>query len=356
MKNYYFFVIITLLVALSCKKSSVDSDPNAADKYEVSTLKSAKNIGVLEGDVSQVNLDNINSMVTDSKGNIYMADWNNKSVKVMTPQGKITQLKVDKNINMDKIWRMFISNDDELFIISVDQQPTSLFYYSKNGEAIRAFLNKIDNTGEFNSLTYLVKKTNDNKILVFRGGNVYKLINEKESFELKDSTCLESCFNIGNDVFKNGNEVFVSSNGTIYHITNAAANYFFGNPSDAKITILDENYKKTYLTSIIFQTNEKIKFNFGDGVYPNIKIGNIVSMCGDKESNIFIVDFTGNSLRLRKISKDGRVKSLAGGTGSGNLDGIGSKASFAKVRGMTVDLQGNIYISTDDGIRKITKK
>jgi hypothetical protein len=50
-------------------------------EYKVSILKSTKEDGLPEGSLSQVNLDNKTSMVSDSKGNIFMADNTRNAVK-----------------------------------------------------------------------------------------------------------------------------------------------------------------------------------------------------------------------------------------------------------------------------------
>jgi hypothetical protein len=68
-------------MVLSCEKQGGLSTFEKPAKYEVSTLNSTKEDGLPEGFLSQVNLDNITSMVSDSKGNIFMADNTRNAVK-----------------------------------------------------------------------------------------------------------------------------------------------------------------------------------------------------------------------------------------------------------------------------------
>jgi sugar lactone lactonase YvrE len=77
----------------------------------------------------------------------------------------------------------------------------------------------------------------------------------------------------------------------------------------------------------------------------------------DSAETIYVVD--GNQGLIRKISAAGVVCTLAGGGGNGGpgaVDGLGSAANFRGPTKLTVDAQGNIYV-TDTGnhtIRKIT--
>lgn len=76
-------------------------------------------------------------------------------------------------------------------------------------------------------------------------------------------------------------------------------------------------------------------------------------MAEDGDGNLYISDF-GNH-RIRKISPDGEVTTLAGGT-QGYADGQGDDARFDGPSGLAVDAVGNVYVA-DRGnhvIRKIT--
>lgn len=72
----------------------------------------------------------------------------------------------------------------------------------------------------------------------------------------------------------------------------------------------------------------------------------------DKDGNLYVsdADFT-----VRKITLSGQVRLLAGTAGrSGLVDGTGASASFMPITGMVVDGGGNVYVSGDTNIRKIT--
>ncbi len=78
-----------------------------------------------------------------------------------------------------------------------------------------------------------------------------------------------------------------------------------------------------------------------------------VEIISDASNNFFTID--GGSVKIRKISNDGIVSTLAG-AGTGNQEGQGTDASFLFPSNLASDNFGNIFIS-DSGnhrIRKIT--
>lgn len=74
----------------------------------------------------------------------------------------------------------------------------------------------------------------------------------------------------------------------------------------------------------------------------------------DALGNIYVAD-TGNNA-IRKITKDGKVTTLAGNGKIGSTDGIGSEASFDHPSDVAVDAKGNVYVADtlNHVIRKIT--
>ncbi|WP_411031836.1 IPT/TIG domain-containing protein [Spongiimicrobium sp. 3-5] len=105
--------------------------------------------------------------------------------------------------------------------------------------------------------------------------------------------------------------------------------------------------------------NEAVKIFAGNGegmVNGNIDEAKFNSPSGiavDEEGNILIAD-SGNN-RIRKITPEGMVYTLAGGR-SGGSDGQGMNAQFSNPSGIALGPEGNIYVSDSRShrIRKIT--
>ncbi|WP_416762981.1 hypothetical protein ACNI65_10830 [Roseateles sp. So40a] len=74
----------------------------------------------------------------------------------------------------------------------------------------------------------------------------------------------------------------------------------------------------------------------------------------DVHGNVYVADYRNH--RIRKITPEGKVSTLAGSDVGGVADGQGADASFGSPLGVAVDHQGHVYVadSTNHRIRKIT--
>ncbi len=94
-----------------------------------------------------------------------------------------------------------------------------------------------------------------------------------------------------------------------------------------------------------------------DGTTANARFGQLECISIDTAGNLYVCDVdntTLNYLVVRRIAPDGTVVTVAGST-SGHLDGPGSVAKFDRITGISMISNGTFYIAqSDDGpIRKI---
>src|ERR1043166_1578197 len=93
------------------------------------------------------------------------------------------------------------------------------------------------------------------------------------------------------------------------------------------------------------------KEGFGDGVPASFNAPS--SLVLDDENNLYVAD-TGNN-RIRKVTTEGVVSTVAGNGSAGYIDGPSSSAEFNGPIGVAVDSHKNIFVADtyNDRIRKI---
>lgn len=93
---------------------------------------------------------------------------------------------------------------------------------------------------------------------------------------------------------------------------------------------------------------------YEDGTGTDAKFSSPRGIKIDTQGNIFVTDYYNH--RIRKINPNGVVSTLAGSTPPGYADGMGEDAKFSNLGGITIDSQGNLYVSdgANHKVRKIT--
>ncbi len=99
--------------------------------------------------------------------------------------------------------------------------------------------------------------------------------------------------------------------------------------------------------------NGTIGFNNGPGEQAAFNLPEAIVV--DKQDNLYVYDKA--NFRVRKITPDGIVSTLAGSGTQGTADGNAAEAQFGiEPHDMVIDGDGNLYISDNNRIRKITQQ
>jgi len=95
-------------------------------------------------------------------------------------------------------------------------------------------------------------------------------------------------------------------------------------------------------------------YSFADGQGKAAGFAWPTALAVDSNGNIYVGDSNNN--RIRKITPNGNVTTLAGSGMIGHADGLGAAASFSNPSGVAVHSNGNIYVadSYNHMIRKVT--
>jgi len=96
------------------------------------------------------------------------------------------------------------------------------------------------------------------------------------------------------------------------------------------------------------------KAGFADGIGENASFNNPEGVAVDSIGNVYVSDSSNN--KIRKIAPNGNVTTLAGSGKKDFADGTGAEASFKSPTGIALDTAGNIYVGDKENhqIRKIT--
>lgn len=133
--------------------------------------------------------------------------------------------------------------------------------------------------------------------------------------------------------------------------------------STGKITVQVGSQTATSVNDFVYATIASITvstlagsgaFGFGDGAGTAAQFYQPTGVAVDASGNVYVAEAENH--RIRKVTSDGVVSTLAGSGTAGFADGSGTAAQFNSPRGITLDASGNLYIAdgVNNRIRKIT--
>jgi len=117
------------------------------------------------------------------------------------------------------------------------------------------------------------------------------------------------------------------------------------------VTVESGNFEFVYTTTI--STFAGSTYGFEEGTGTAAKLAQPYNVATDAAGNIYISDT--NNHRIRKVTPEGVVMTLAGGT-QGDADGTGAAAQFNYPYGVATDSDGNVYVADTHNhkVKKIT--
>lgn len=100
-----------------------------------------------------------------------------------------------------------------------------------------------------------------------------------------------------------------------------------------------------------------LELGFVDGTNADARFQQPFGLAVDSQDNLFVADYSNNS--IRQVAAQGTnwvVSTLAGRCSRGSDDGVGATARFSSPAGVAIDRAGNVYIadSENDTIRKLS--
>lgn len=311
----------------------------------VTTLAGSGTGGSVDGTGTAASFKSPYGVTVDVAGNVFVADYDNHTIRKITATGVVTALAGSGSIG------------------SADGTGAGANCSRPSGVAV-------DLAG-----TVYVADTNNHKIRKIIVSRVVSALAGSTSSGLEDGTATAASFSYPYGVaVDSGGNVYVADTGnhTIRKIT----------PAGVVTTLAGSGYVNVNGTASSFNQPEGIAVDSGGNLYVadtgnntirKITAAGVVTTLPGSEyygygsptslyspkgvaidlaGNVYVAD-TGNN-KIRKITASGVVTTLAGSGTSGSADGTGTAASFRIPTGVAVDAAGNVYVA-DYGNHKIRK-
>lgn len=127
--------------------------------------------------------------------------------------------------------------------------------------------------------------------------------------------------------------------------------------TSGKIFVADyRNYRVRTITNIDLVSTLAGSSQNGitDGQGDNARFQGTTAIAVDKSGNAYVADSKDDFNAIRRITQAGVVKTIAGGPTFGYADGTGAAAKFLELSGIAVDGDGNMFVTDKHRIRMIT--
>jgi len=301
----------------------------------VSTLAGSGEAGSANGAGAAAQFDSPVSVAVDVSGNVYVADLNNNCIRKITSDGVVTTLAGRR-----------------VFGFADGTGAAALFFYpqdvaadTSNNIYVADYMNsrirKITSTGVVTTLTdgtgAAARFNNPVGVAVDASGNVY--VSDAGNYRIRKITSAGMVTTVagsGEKGFADGagvaaqfdipHDVAVDASGNVY-VAETNKNYIRKITSEGMVT--------TFAGSGAW--------GFADGTGVSAQFNGIGGIAVDALGNVYVADVL--NCRIRKITPDGMVTTVAGSGVPGFADDIGLAAQFNRPTGIVVDASGNVYVA-----------
>lgn len=326
----------------------------------VTTIAGSGTSGYTDGSALLAQFAMPSGIAVDGKGNIYVADTINQRIRRLSPDGTVSTLAGNDNrflgprdgprkVDGTGTTALFgdpldlVLSGENLYVVDTNQIrriTLSGVVTTFAGSPIYGYADGSGTNARFASISGLATDRQGNLYAADSGGNTIRRIDTVGHVTTVAGNGIAGCVDgpVASATFENPSEIVVDANGNLY-----VAQY--AHPRIRKISATGQ------VTTI--GGDGTFGGDDGTGLDANILVGGIAV---DADNNLLIAD--GNN-RIRKVTPDGVVTTLAGGGGSGYrgqgfADGTGTGAHFNGPTGIALDPQGNIYVA-DSGNQRIRK-
>lgn len=343
---------VVVLIGYSCKKykNYIPLPVPPEKKWVVSTFAGEGSASFVNGSLAIATFNSPNDLFITLQGTFYVTDALNFSIRKISggqvstfaggtegyedANGMAAKFKRPCSITMDGAGNLYTTDENDPRIRKITPAGD---VYTYAGKSLGGFADGNADTAKF---------LYSNSILADALGNVY--VSDVGNHRIRK-------------VSVNGKVTTVAGTGVIGYRDGTSDIAQFTYPRgiaidrDNNLYIADGgNFRIRKITpngvvSTIAGSNEGFKDGVGAEARFSLLLSDIVI---DAQRNLYVTD--GN--RIRKITQAGEVTTIAGDNFGGYRDGDGPVAQFNFPTGLTIDVQGNLYVSDNfnNRIRKIS--
>ncbi len=237
---------------------------------------------------------------------------------------------------------LVFSNDESLFVTDIEnhrvrEMKQGLVFGFAGSDTI----NIINGRGKAAAFRFPFSITSD------LAGNLYTTdINDPRIRKITPDGTVSVYAGIEQEGFRDGNADSAQFYIANFIVSDDQGNVYVSEPLDNRI----RRVSNTGTVSSIAGTGTT-GFQDGDGI--TAQFHNPGGIAIDRLGNLFVVDR--QNFRIRKITPSGQVSTFAGTGKPGRQDGTAQLAGFSsETRDLVIDSKGNLYLSDDHRIRKIS--
>jgi sugar lactone lactonase YvrE len=313
----------------------------------VTTLAGSGNASYADGQAAAASFTNPWGLALDDSGNVFVTDSNSHRIRKITPNGTVTTLAGSGNAGY------------------ADGQGTAASFNTPAGVAVDAegnvyvadsASNKIRKVTPSGNVTTLANVFFPTSVALDGSGNVYVTKSShtaglSEVLKITPNgtvTTLAGSGNYDGPAYADGQGTAARFNSFLRGLAvDTSGNIYVADTNNDRIRKITPDGTVTTLAG-------SGNFGYADGQGTAASFCRPSGLAVDASGNIYVADQLNH--RIRKITPDGTVTTIAGSGNEGSADGQGSTASFYRPAGVALDASGNLYV-TDSGnrlVRKIT--
>lgn len=340
-------LVISMILIVALMSCSKDDDPILPTTgVQVSTI-AGSTPGFANGTGANAQFSSPLGVAVDSKGNVYVADFDNHKIRKIAPNGEVSTFAgstpgfadgAGTSAKFSEPTAIAIDNQDVLYVCDFNNTirkitPDGVVSILAGNPNLCDFVDGSGTNASFCAPTGIAVDAQGNVYVVSEFEIIRKITPDGTVSTLKDS---------------NG-DIYEVDTYTGIAIDSFGKIYISSDDSILKITINGDEV----IEVITVAGSDDEGFLNGTGV--NAQFNSPQGLAIDGQDNIYVADEDNH--KIRKITQNGEVSTLAGST-IGFADGTGANAQFNFPYAVAVDSKGNLYVADigNDRIRKIIQE